>query len=769
MGGPIRIKKLPPQDWAQAIPPQLKLLSGWCGSIDRRPLDPRSGRPAKVNDPQYWGNWTDIQGYYASALADADHHAGHVFSLKDGLILIDLDNAIDEHGKVKPWAARYLDEFKGKTYIEISISLRGFHVVGYGKLPCGLESSGGTVDIGDGKIEVYHDRRFCTLSGMVAFESGTLGDIQAPLDVLLEATGLRSRLSRQPLTLVAAAPIGTTAEQAADLAQVRDALKPLDPDADYNHWVQVGMALKPYGPEGLEVWDAWSATGGKYRQGEPAERWASFKREEGGVTLGTVFHLAREAGWQIHRISAEEEFAAFKTPEPDPTVTPPEQYEIGSSVSWQACDMMLVTSGTGKNIKVSPSTGETNIGLYFERHPKWKGRIKFNRRTHEIELDGSPVGRAEIHELVRWVHHFCGWKGSPSSDDVATAIFAAGSKFAYDPVHLWLAGLTWDGVERNSTLCGQLGLENNDLTNRQLRRWLIGAVARAYQPGCEFQSMLVLWGEQGKRKSKLLKKLAVKAEWYSESAVSMTDKDGQLALLGPWICENGELAGMDRQNLEAVKVFISERISRFRPPYGRRSEDHPRMVALCGTTNDPTPLKDSSGSRRFWLIGVAQELNLDFLTDETVGQIWAEAVYAYKQGERWWDEGVEVDEVQRANDVHYEQSVMDTWVQSVLTQIEPMGATTVQEVISQLSLQHQIASTCSHKVITSAIRMAGWLPQMQRLHLAGAKMAHPMRYWTPPAQPVGPDSKGAAVLAFQRMAPKSAQENSIGVDDLLAP
>ena len=65
----------------------------------------------------------------------------------------------------------------------------------------------------------------------------------------------------------------------------------------YDDWIHIGMCLAALGPEGLAIWDRWSATAQeKYQAGACAEKWATFT-PSGGLSLGTLFHLARGAGW----------------------------------------------------------------------------------------------------------------------------------------------------------------------------------------------------------------------------------------------------------------------------------------------------------------------------------------------------------------------------------------------------------------------------------------------------------------------------------------
>jgi hypothetical protein len=83
-----------------------------------------------------------------------------------------------------------------------------------------------------------------------------------------------------------------------DAARVGDALRYLDPD-DYATWVLVGLALHASGaPQARGLWDAWSAMSAKYDPQVQARRWASMRaRRAGGVTVASIFHHARRAGW----------------------------------------------------------------------------------------------------------------------------------------------------------------------------------------------------------------------------------------------------------------------------------------------------------------------------------------------------------------------------------------------------------------------------------------------------------------------------------------
>lgn len=72
------------------------------------------------------------------------------------------------------------------------------------------------------------------------------------------------------------------------------------PADDYATWITVGLALHAEsggGSDGLAMWDVWSAGSSKYRPGECAARWATFKSSGTSLaTGGKIFWLAARHG-----------------------------------------------------------------------------------------------------------------------------------------------------------------------------------------------------------------------------------------------------------------------------------------------------------------------------------------------------------------------------------------------------------------------------------------------------------------------------------------
>ncbi len=284
-----------------------------------------------------------------------------------------------------------------------------------------------------------------------------------------------------------------------------------------------------------------------------------------------------------------------------------------------------------------------NVVIILTHDPKLAGRLALNELEHNIvTLSSLPWRR--VKGPSQWTdtddaalrYYLERTYGLSGKDRIYDAVNVVAQQGAFHPVREYLDSCAWDGVPRVETLLiDYLGAEDNAYTRAVTRKTLVAAVARIYRPGCKFDYMLTLRGRQGLGKSALIAKLG--GTWFSDTFTTMQGKEAYEQVLGVWIIEVGELAGMRKAEAETIKLFISKTSDRFRPAYGRRLQEFPRQCIFIGTTNETQFLRDTTGNRRFWVVDTPDAPPRDMweeLTPETVSLIWAEAVEMFKAGEQ---------------------------------------------------------------------------------------------------------------------------------------
>jgi predicted P-loop ATPase len=220
----------------------------------------------------------------------------------------------------------------------------------------------------------------------------------------------------------------------------------------------------------------------------------------------------------------------------------------------------------------------------------------------------------------------------PGKEYLADALKNECLDHAFDPVRDYLDSLQWDGVSRvDNWLTRYCRAADTPLNRAFGRKVLIAAVRRVRQPGCKFDFILVLEGDQGIGKSTLLRILTSEENFSDNEILGLEKREQQEAVQGVWIYEIGELEGMRKADVTHTKLFASKTHDSARPAWGRSRVDRPRRCILIATTNDDTYLRDTTGNRRFWPVKVSR-IDLDAVARDR-DQIWAEAAVLEAQGE----------------------------------------------------------------------------------------------------------------------------------------
>jgi hypothetical protein len=235
---------------------------------------------------------------------------------------------------------------------------------------------------------------------------------------------------------------------------------------------------------------------------------------------------------------------------------------------------------------------------------------------------------------------------------VRDAVISLALERRFDPVCDMLAEAekNWDKVERLDRMAAAyFNCEDTKLNAMFVRKMMIGAAARARNPGCKFDTISTFESPEGFNKSSALKVLAGEENFSDEPIIGKETREVQEQLGACWIHENSELHGMKKAEVEHVKSFASRTSDDARPAFGHFLKKQKRHSIEVGTTNSNQYLQSQTGNRRFWPMVVIKSIDLDKLKRDRL-QLWGEAAHYQSAGESlvlpeamWADAGIEQD------------------------------------------------------------------------------------------------------------------------------
>lgn len=274
-------------------------------------------------------------------------------------------------------------------------------------------------------------------------------------------------------------------------------------------------------------------------------------------------------------------------------------------------------------------------------HPEWHDEVlRYNEVTKTVDVTRGPLCDFENdpEQITTGIKYWLSkeYKVELRAHEVQAAILHAAKAASYNPLHDYLNSVSgYSNPDRFlEDYCGAIvvdgeGSDISTVVRRISRCFLIGAVARALDPGCKMDNVLIFEGEQGIKKSTMLDVLG--GEWFADTAINIKDKDSKMLAARSWIVELPELSAMHASETEQQKAFFSSRIDSIRPPYGRSIVDFKRCCVFVGSTNDERYMNDITGNRRYWPVRCEGGFKIQKVR-ENRDAIWATAVAIYRAG-----------------------------------------------------------------------------------------------------------------------------------------
>jgi predicted P-loop ATPase len=379
-----------------------------------------------------------------------------------------------------------------------------------------------------------------------------------------------------------------------------------------------------------------------------------------------------------------------------------------------------------------------NASVMIECHPEMRGVFAFDQFARQVVVARRPHWEAEDGtdwepRAVTNYDALCVqiWlereELRPRLNDTHDAIAKAAEAVAFNPVTDWLDVLEWDREPRlDGWLSYYLGAGATEFARAAGAKWLIGAVARAYRPGCKMDTMLILEGPQGIGKSTALRTMGTLGgrSYFTDEITDIGSKDAAMQLQGVMIVEMGELDVLDRSETRSLNAWITRTVDRYRPPYGRLVVEAPRQCVLCGSINPVGDgyLKDPTGARRFWPVACTA-VDIEALTRDR-DQLWAEAVARFKAGESWW---LAEDQVTHAKAEQAQRYQTDPWADKINDMLRTVRKVKLSVIINDwLDIMPAHQSWQVERRVAKHLRSVGWESTPARTSSGGLE-----RVWVP--------------------------------------
>ena len=296
-----------------------------------------------------------------------------------------------------------------------------------------------------------------------------------------------------------------------------------------------------------------------------------------------------------------------------------------------------------------------NIAIILQSDNNLKGLLRYNEFSQKIDviqdkeikvngllpltLEKGQLKDSDEQAILTYLAS-SSYQVQPTLVTLETAIGVTAHAFAYNPVIDYMdeAAKDWDKKSRlKGFLHKYLGADESEVNKLSFRLWMLGAVAKAYDPYTKFDYVLDLVGGQGVGKTTLLKDLAKldDLDVYTDQFEGFSGRDDKSAFAGCLIANDDEMTASNNSSFEEVKKFITTQEFAYRPAYAHHVQKFHKGFVLARTSNEVQHLKDRSGDRRFLSI----ECNKDqqekhpvvYLKAPEIQQLWGEVVNLYNQ------------------------------------------------------------------------------------------------------------------------------------------
>jgi len=287
----------------------------------------------------------------------------------------------------------------------------------------------------------------------------------------------------------------------------------------------------------------------------------------------------------------------------------------------------------------------------------------------------NPLTQSALNSIIIRAKRACICEdGSPKSDIVEYV--NSDEIDIFDPIADYLEHLPkWDGENHVARLFDRLPGVDSELMG-YLATWLRSAVAHWLQMDTIHGNECVptLIGAQGCGKTTFFVRLLPPhlREYYLDHLNLSNKFDKEMALTNNLLVNIDELDAIRPSQHASLKQTLSKSKVNGRPIYGASQEDRPRYASFVATTNNPHPLTDVTGSRRYICLTIPEGKYIDNASEIDYDQLYAQVLYELRvQKSPYWFNNDEVARIQQLNQNYLEQKDIADIVRICFRKPEP--------------------------------------------------------------------------------------------------
>jgi hypothetical protein len=408
---------------------------------------------------------------------------------------------------------------------------------------------------------------------------------------------------------------------------------------DYDRYVRIGFAIASrFGESGFVYFDAICKYGSKYDANKIEKHYKNFCKNNGQVSISTIYFYAKEAGLKLYSEKTEtiiNRVSVAKsqgTPTIESVKKSLEKINNITDADEDLIKFLIDSKKDFKQLDENLTDSKKLQNFIFENYNPVKDII-----TNEVFINGQLLDDVKLNTIYFACKNYLDF--IPSKSDVRDMINSEHTTF-FNPLTEFFKQKLHENSESvidDYINCIEPKSEYNIWA---FKKWIVGCVHNWVAPLNETKVSpltLVLCGQkQGTGKTSFFRNLLPPdlQKYLIEHKIDAKDKDSIYNLVKGLLVLDDEFGGLATRDVKDFKKVADTNMVDIRLPYSSFYSKLKRRASLCGTSNEKDVLKDVTGNRRILPINV-DKIDYDRLISLNTTNLWLEAYQMYLNGFDW--------------------------------------------------------------------------------------------------------------------------------------